>query len=153
MLQAALLDMDATTIIELKDAKMGALINRILHTSDNSRSCFYDEIRITRRRPPTLRSLIASKAKVYALVGGLRVYGCVALDGDYLFSLCVDPDARGQGLGTRLLQHVLSEHPNRRICLSVFQPDSDAGRTLVAYYARHGFKPERYEGQYLRMRR
>ena len=56
----------------------------------------YDEVRSTKVIPP-LANFIHVGEKVYALVGGLKVHGCVALDGNYLFSLCVVEHDRNKG--------------------------------------------------------
>lgn len=154
MLKAALLDMTTTSVVELSDTRVASLIDRMLYTPRDCDSCFFDEVRITKSAPPTLARFIEAGAKVYALVGGLKVHGCVALNDDYLFSLCVDQRLRGQGVGRRLLEHVLALHGHRSIHLSVFQPTEALGRRLVKYYAEHGFEAsEPPIGQYLHMRR
>ncbi len=46
----------------------------------------------------------------------------------YLQTLCVAPEARGQGLGTRLVsfveEHVFRSHPNVFLCVSSFNRDA-----------------------------
>ena len=154
MLKAALLDMHANAVVELSDTKMANVIDRMLYAPRDCKSCFFDEVRTTRMVPPTLARFIVVEAKVYALVGRLKVHGCVAMDGDYLFALCVDKDSRGQGLGRRLLEHVLTVHADRNIHLSVFQPTRRLGRKLVEFYTQYGFEADGAPiGHYLHMRR
>lgn len=62
--------------------------------------------------------------------------GFAALDGDWLEHLYLRPDARGRGIGARLLDEVVRHHPDGPLSLHVFRRNT-AART---FYERHGFR-------------
>lgn len=56
--------------------------------------------------------------------------------------LAVSSGIRGGGLGGRLLDDFLQEHP--RVILEVEPPESDIARRRIGFYERHGFFLNRY---------
>ncbi|WUD73022.1 GNAT family N-acetyltransferase [Streptomyces sp. NBC_00510] len=62
--------------------------------------------------------------------------GFAALDGDWLEHLYLRPDARGRGIGSRLLDEVVRHHPDGPLSLHVFRRNAAAR----AFYERHGFR-------------
>ena len=56
----------------------------------------------------------------------------------YIEHFAVDPACRNQGLGTQLLQEVLSALPCP-VCLEAELPDSELTRRRLAFYQRNGF--------------
>ena len=74
----------------------------------------------------------ASK-EVYIAAHDAEIFGFVILDlhggfKGYLQTLCVMPEWRGRGLGSRLLQfaeqRIFREHPNVFLCVSSFNPEA-----------------------------
>ncbi len=61
------------------------------------------------------------------------VVGFLALNGSDIHSLYLTVSARGQGIGTQLLDHAKARHP--QLSLFAFQANTDACR----FYERHGF--------------
>jgi GNAT superfamily N-acetyltransferase len=70
-----------------------------------------------------------------------RVAGFLALDGDWVDHLYVDPRAQGRGLGGALLRDAQAQR--ERLQLWVFQRNANA----IAFYEHHGFAiAERTDG-------
>ncbi len=73
----------------------------------------------------------------------LRGYGfySVVLDEMSLVNLAIDPEHRGQGLGSHLLEHVLKEAGlmGAKHCFLEVRVDNKAA---IALYASHGFEPK-----------
>lgn len=153
MLKAALLDTTETTIVQLENNKMANIIDPMLYHPSKKASCFHYEVQHTnlQKNPPSLAKFLSLGAKVYAIVGNLNVQGCIVVDGDYIFSFCITKPFRGKGLGTKLLRHVLNLHGKTPLNLSVFNPTSDHGKNLIAYYTKYGFVSDVHNGKYLRM--
>lgn len=63
------------------------------------------------------------------------VLGFIARDGDDIHALYIDPEARGQGIGSALLASAM-EHEDQ-LTLWTFQANTRA----QAFYERHGFAP------------
>ena len=69
------------------------------------------------------------------------INGFLARDGDDIHALYIAPDARGQGVGSRLLIDAM--HKNDQLSLWTLQANNRA----QAFYERHGFTPvERTDG-------
>ena len=153
MLKAALLNTDKTTIVHLENNQMAKIIDPMLYHPSEKDSCFHHEVLQTNMQedPPSVAKFLRLGAKVYAIVGNLNVQGCIVVDGDFIFSFCVTKPSRGKGIGTKLLRHVLKLHGKRPLSLSVFDPASDHGKNLIAYYSKHGFITDDQYGGYLRM--
>lgn len=72
-------------------------------------------------------------------------YNITQGDLTYLFYLAVDPNLRGGGYGSQILQDVIKMYSGQRICLSAEILDPDADNALqrekrIAFYQRNGFK-------------
>ena len=83
-----------------------------------------------------------------ALDGEDLLSGVIAVDEESgtVHSLCVPERARGDHVGTRLLEHVLRKHGRHRtLRLTVARPKKEGGvlksryTRLLRFYARHGF--------------
>ncbi len=71
-----------------------------------------------------------------------ELVGMLALEGEWIDQLYVDPDLTGQRIGTQLLQIAKREHPDR-LRLWTFVSNTRAQR----FYERHGFtEVERTDG-------
>jgi GNAT superfamily N-acetyltransferase len=69
------------------------------------------------------------------------VLGFIARDGDDIHALYIDPEARGQGIGSALLASAMRHED--QLTLWTFQANTRA----QAFYERHGFAPvERTDG-------
>jgi GNAT superfamily N-acetyltransferase len=83
---------------------------------------------------PRIGSLItAGRDEVWVDERDGRVAAFVALNGDELDHIYVDPPAQGRGLGAALLRHVMERRPDG-FGFWVFQRNVDARR----FYERHG---------------
>lgn len=82
-----------------------------------------------------VRDVVLTRCRTWVAVRGGRVEGYAALDGDVLDHLYLRPDARGQGIGTLLLDEVLRHSP-RGVTLHVFAANTGAR----AFYAARGFR-------------
>ncbi|WP_141582486.1 GNAT family N-acetyltransferase [Actinomadura sp. WMMA1423] len=81
-----------------------------------------------------IREIVLRRCRVWVAVGGTRINGYAALDGDMLEHLYLRPDMRRQGLGTLLLDEVKRHSPGG-VSLRVFQRNAEAR----AFYVHHGF--------------
>ncbi|AOJ71492.1 MULTISPECIES: acetyltransferase [Burkholderia] len=63
-----------------------------------------------------------------------RIAGFVGANGARIEMLFVDPDLVGQGVGTRLLDHVRAEHPRLSVDVNEQNP------LAHGFYRRYGFK-------------
>lgn len=77
------------------------------------------------------RTIADPVKEVYVAVAGDQIVGFLILNmngefAGYIQSVCVVPQARGQGIGTHLMAHVeariFREKPNAFICVSSFNP-------------------------------
>lgn len=68
------------------------------------------------------------------------ITGFLARNGDDIHALYIDPKARGQGIGSKLLTNAM--HQEDRLTLWTFQANTRA----QAFYERHGFTPVEHTG-------
>jgi ribosomal protein S18 acetylase RimI-like enzyme len=78
--------------------------------------------------------VLLKTCRVWVAVRDAEILGYAALEGDMLEHLYLRPDARRQGIGTRLLDEIRRHSPDG-VSLHVFQQNTDAR----AFYERHGF--------------
>ncbi|HSH49152.1 MAG TPA: GNAT family N-acetyltransferase [Halomonas sp.] len=79
------------------------------------------------------RDLLPSAEEVTVLEVEGRVIGFIALDGDHLQALFIDPRVQRYGHGSRLMAHAMAGH--ERLTLSVYSRNVRA----VSFYHRLGF--------------
>ncbi|MER9526486.1 GNAT family N-acetyltransferase [Mesorhizobium sp. M0292] len=77
-----------------------------------------------------------SRQQVTVAEAGTGIVGFIALSGDWVEQLYLDPAWTGQGIGSRLL--VQATAALRIVKLHCFQANTGARR----FYERHGFRPE-----------
>ena len=68
------------------------------------------------------------------------ITGFLARNGDDIHALYIDPKARGQGIGSKLLTNAM--HQEDQLTLWTFQANTRA----QAFYERHGFTPVEHTG-------
>ncbi len=56
----------------------------------------------------------------------------------YIEHFAAEPEVRGQGLGSRILQEAVQRFPGQ-ICLEVELPETDMAKRRIAFYERNGF--------------
>jgi len=80
-----------------------------------------------------LKSVAAPLREVYAAMDGADALGFIVLQmtgtfKGYIQTVCVGPDARGRGIGTKLIKfaerRIFAETPNVFICVSSFNRDA-----------------------------
>ncbi|WP_244648612.1 GNAT family N-acetyltransferase [Neoaquamicrobium sediminum] len=86
-----------------------------------------------RPRPPAPES----EGETIAEVGG-RIVGFIAVEGEWIEQLYLDPAWTGRGIGSRLLALATANMPVSR--LHCFQANDGARR----FYERHGFRAEAF---------
>lgn len=64
--------------------------------------------------------------------------------GIFLEHLAVSPTARGQGVGSALLERFIAEHPGRGIILEIDPPVDDTSQRRLRFYERLGFRLNHY---------
>ena len=86
---------------------------------------------------------------LYVVLDGERRVGMLYLltqrDLVYIYYLAVDPELRGMGYGSRILELVKEEHPGCRFALGCEAPDDSAPNNeerlaRLAFYERNGFR-------------
>lgn len=85
------------------------------------------------------REIVSSSRDLWVAELDGEVAGVLALDGNEVDRLYVEPAAQGRQLGTALLQHAKSLHPGG-LTLVTHQRNSGACR----FYERHGFEVQKY---------
>jgi GNAT superfamily N-acetyltransferase len=81
-----------------------------------------------------LRRVVIGTLETWVVVADGAVVAMMALDGDDLDQLYLDPDWRGRGIGDLLVTHAKSRRP-AGLRLWTFQVNTPARR----FYRRHGF--------------
>ena len=76
------------------------------------------------------------QADVWVVWDGRQVFGFVALDGNQIVDLCVDPDANGRDIGRRLLREAIQQASGRPW---VFLREANA--KLADLFEQEGFVP------------
>jgi ribosomal protein S18 acetylase RimI-like enzyme len=88
------------------------------------------------------RDVLVPQQEAWVAVDDGEVVGLLALDGDFVSQLYVEPSRRRQGIGTALLAQAKRERP-AGLRLWTFQVNTAA----QAFYRRHGFvEVERTDG-------
>lgn len=93
----------------------------------------------------TLSGFVESHGTIYQAMFGCQLFGYALVypmcepcfpdkNGFSLELIEVDPDYRGKGIGSRLLQQIISDFPNQSIIL-----ESVMDERLYSFYDRHGF--------------
>lgn len=77
---------------------------------------------------------ILPRADVWVYTTRGRVVGFVGLDGEYIAGLFVSKESRSNGIGTKLLHHVISLHDSLQLC--VYEKNTKA----LNLYTRIGFE-------------
>ena len=80
------------------------------------------------------REVVVVTRDVWVAVLDARIVGVLALEGGEVDRLYVAPEAQGRGVGTELLEHAKSVHPEG-LTLVTHQRNTGARR----FYERHGF--------------
>lgn len=83
-----------------------------------------------------VRDILLPKQHVTVAVAGERIVGFIAVNGDWVDQLYLDPAWTAQGIGRRLLSQATVSMP--LIKLHCFQANTGARR----FYERHGFRAE-----------
>ncbi|WP_217577156.1 GNAT family N-acetyltransferase [Mesorhizobium sp. GbtcB19] len=85
-----------------------------------------------------IRDILLPNQQVTVAVAGEPIVGFIAVDGDWVEQLYLDPARTGQGIGSRLLDQATADMPLIR--LHCFQANTGARR----FYERHGFRAEAF---------
>ena len=116
---------DATAIAKLLRASLNTLAwMPVLHTPEED--LFF------------IRDILLPNQQVTVAVAGERIVGFIAVNGEWVDQLYLDPAWTGQGIGARLLAQATAGMPS--IKLHCFQANSGARR----FYERHGFRAETF---------
>jgi GNAT superfamily N-acetyltransferase len=83
-----------------------------------------------------VRTILLPRQQVTVAVTGERIVGFIAVNGDWVEQLYLDPAWTGQGIGSRLLSQATAGMP--LIKLHCFQANTGARR----FYERHGYRAE-----------
>ena len=85
-----------------------------------------------------VRDILLTNQQVTVAEAGGRIVGFIAVSGEWVEQLYLDPAWTGQGIGSRLLAHANSGMVV--VKLHCFQANSGARR----FYERHGFRAEAF---------
>ena len=85
-----------------------------------------------------IRDILLPNQQVTVVVAGESIIGFIAVNGDWVEQLYLDPAWTGQGIGSRLLAEATAGM--RSIKLRCFQANTGAQR----FYERHGFRAEAF---------
>lgn len=85
-----------------------------------------------------IRDIVLPRQQVTVAEAGCNVVGFIAVSGDWVEQLYLDPDWTGQGIGSRLLTQATAALPV--VKLHCFQSNTGARR----FYERHGFRAEAF---------
>ncbi|MDX8479118.1 GNAT family N-acetyltransferase [Mesorhizobium sp. VK24D] len=85
-----------------------------------------------------IRDIVLPKQQVMVVEAGERIVGFIAVNGDWVEQLYLDPTRTGQGIGSRLF--VQATAALQVVKLRCFQANSGARR----FYERHGFRAEAF---------
>ncbi|WP_116390117.1 MULTISPECIES: GNAT family N-acetyltransferase [unclassified Mesorhizobium] len=85
-----------------------------------------------------IRDILLPNQQVTVVVAGESIIGFIAVNGDWVEQLYLDPAWTGQGIGSRLLAQATAGM--RSIKLRCFQANTGAQR----FYERHGFRAEAF---------
>ncbi|MBN9550153.1 MAG: GNAT family N-acetyltransferase [Alphaproteobacteria bacterium] len=119
------IDADATVIAKLLRASLNTFAwMPVLHTPEED--LFF------------IRDILLPEQEVTVAEDGDRIVGFIAIHGDWVEQLYLDPAWTGQGIGSRLLSHATAGMSV--IKLHCFQANIGARR----FYERHGFRAESF---------
>jgi GNAT superfamily N-acetyltransferase len=118
--RADVADADAVAHVWLRSFDAALPSVRRAHTDDEVRTW--------------LRRVVIGTLETWVVVADGAVAAVMALDGDDLDQLYLDPDWRGRGIGDLLVMHAKSRRP-AGLRLWTFQVNTPARR----FYKRHGF--------------
>ncbi|MER9463978.1 MULTISPECIES: GNAT family N-acetyltransferase [unclassified Mesorhizobium] len=117
--------LDAATIAIVMRAALGSFSwMPVIHTPD-------EDIAF-------IREIVLSRQQVTVAETGTGIVGFIALSGDWVEQLNLEPAWTGQGIGSRLL--VQATAALRIVKLHCFQANTGARR----FYERHDFRPEAF---------
>lgn len=85
-----------------------------------------------------IRDIVLLRQQVTVAEAGETIVGFIAVSGDWVEQLYLDPDWAGQGIGSRLLTQATAALPV--VKLHCFQSNTGARR----FYARHAFRAEAF---------
>lgn len=85
-----------------------------------------------------IRDMVLPQQQVTVAEAGNCIVGFIAVSGDWVEQLYLDPAWTGQGIGSRLLMQTTAAQ--RIVKLRCFQANTDARR----FYERHGFVAESF---------
>lgn len=121
------------------DSSIRKSIDATIYDASDRSSCFYDEICAMKHEAPTIdRMLAIGSVYIVGLCG--RVIGVVGVnettDVPCVYSLCVHPLHRNQGVAKLLLDRVIADNT----CLTLTVWKSKTHDRLVQFYSRLGFE-------------
>ncbi|RUX04004.1 GNAT family N-acetyltransferase [Mesorhizobium sp. M8A.F.Ca.ET.059.01.1.1] len=85
-----------------------------------------------------IRDIVLPNQQVTVAEDGADIVGFIAVIGDWVEQLYLDPASTGQGIGSRLLMDATAALP--QVKLHCFQANTGARR----FYERHGFQAEAF---------
>ena len=85
-----------------------------------------------------IRDIVLPRQQVTVAEAGKEIVGFIAVSGDWVEQLYLDPAWTGQGIGSRLLTDATAALPVTK--LHCFQANTGARR----FYERHGFRAESF---------
>ncbi|TRC96337.1 GNAT family N-acetyltransferase [Mesorhizobium sp. WSM4303] len=85
-----------------------------------------------------IRDIVLPRQQVTVAEAGCNIVGFIAVSGDWVEQLYLDPAWTGQGIGSRLLTQATAALPV--VKLHCFQSNTGARR----FYERHGFRAEAF---------
>ena len=85
-----------------------------------------------------IRDMVLPRQQVTVAEAGRRIVGFIAVSGEWVEQLYLDPAWTGRGIGSRLLDQATSGMPV--VKLHCFQANTGARR----FYERHGFRAEAF---------